>query len=300
LKEGNVQRIDWDDLRVFSAIVRGASVRAAAKDLGIHHSTVARRLENLEQRLGVHLFTRTPLGLRITDEGRDVLGRTERVQTEIDSLERGLQGQEQRLEGLIRLTMLDAMAIGFLMDDLARFASMYPRVDLELLATYESLDLGRREADVAIRVTAAPPEFLVGRNLGPFALAVYGSPAWVAEHDPLAHPEDCGWIGVAQGPPDDAWREAMFPGIQTRLKSQSVLLRIAAVRAGIGIALLPCGLCDRDPSLVRLPGVATVVGDPIWALTHPDLRGTARIRVLMNFLAESFERHHAQLMGETG
>jgi DNA-binding transcriptional LysR family regulator len=90
----------------------------------------------------------------------------------------------------------------------------------------------------------------------------------------------------------------MFPGIQTRLKSQSVLLRIAAVRAGIGIALLPCGLCDRDPSLVRLPSVATVVGDSIWALTHPDLRGTARIRVLMNFLSESFERHHAQLMGE--
>jgi DNA-binding transcriptional LysR family regulator len=293
-----VQRIDWDDLRVFSAIVRGTSVRAAAKDLGIHHSTVARRLENLEHRLGVHLFTRTPLGLRITDEGRDVLGRTERVQSEIDSLERGLHGQDQRLEGLIRLTMLDAMAVGFLMDDLARFTALYPRVDLELVATYAALDLGRREADMAIRVTASPPEFLVGKNLGSFALAVYASPSWLAEHDPLGHPEDCGWIGGAQGPPDDAWREAMFRGIQTRLQCQSVLLRIAAVRAGIGIALLPCVLCDRDPSLARVPGVPTVVGDPIWVLTHPDLRGTARIRVLMNFLAESFELHRPQLSGQ--
>lgn len=292
-----MQRIDWDDLRVFSAIVRGASVRAAAKDLGIHHSTVARRLENLEQHLGVHLFTRTPLGLRITDEGRDVLGRAERVETEIDSLERGLHGQDQRLEGLIRLTMLDAMAVGFMMDDLARFAALYPRVDLELLATYEELDLGRREADMAIRVTASPPEFLVGRNLGTFALAVYGTPGYLAEHDPLERPEECAWVGVAQGPPDDAWRDSMFPGIQTRVQTQSVLLRIAAVRAGIGVALLPCGLCDSDPSLVRVPGVATVVGDPIWALTHPDLRGTARIRVLMSFLADSFERHRAQLMG---
>jgi len=292
-----VQRIDWDDLRVFSAIVRGTSVRAAAKDLGIHHSTVARRLENLEQRLGVHLFTRTPLGLRITDEGRDVLGRTERVQSEIDSLERGLHGQDQRLEGLIRLTMLDAMAVGFLMDDLARFTTLYPRVDLELVATYAALDLGRREADMAIRVTASPPEFLVGKNLGSFALAAYASPSWLVEHDPRGHPEDCGWIGVAQGPPDDAWRESMFPGIQTRLLCQSVLLRIAAVRSGMGMALLPCVLCDGDPSLARVPDVATVVGDPIWVLTHPDLRGTARIRVLMNFLAESFELHRPQLLG---
>jgi DNA-binding transcriptional LysR family regulator len=293
-----MQRIDWDDLRVFSAIVRGTSVRAAAKDLGIHHSTVARRLENLEQRLGVHLFTRTPLGLRITDEGRDVLGRTERVETEIDSLERGLQGQDQRLEGMIRLTMLDAMAVGFLMDDLARFAALYPRVDLELLATQEALDLGRREADMAIRVTASPPEFLVGRNLGSYALAVYGSASYLAEHDPLYHPESCAWIDVLQGPPEDAWQKSVFPGIQTRMHCQSVLLRIAAVRAGIGIALLPCALCDPDPSLVRVQGVETVVGDPIWVLTHPDLRGTARIRVLMSFLAESFERHRAQLMGE--
>jgi DNA-binding transcriptional LysR family regulator len=292
-----MQRIDWDDLRVFSAIVRGESVRAAAKDLGIHHSTVARRLENLEHRLGVHLFTRTPLGLRITDEGRDVLGRTERVESEIDSLERGLYGQDQRLEGLIRVTMLDAFAVGFLMDDLARFAAMYPRVNLELLATYESLDLGRREADLAIRVTASPPEFLVGRNLGPFALAAYSSPSWLAEHDPFERPEDCGWVAGARGQPDEAWRDATFPGIQTRLQSQNVLLRIAAVRAGIGIGLLPCVLCDGDPSLVRLPGVAPMIGDPIWALTHPDLRGTARIRVLMNFLADSFELHRPQMMG---
>jgi hypothetical protein len=62
--------------------------------------------------------------------------------------------------------------------------------------------------------------------------------------------------------------------------------------------MLPCVLCDKDPSLVRVPGVDTVIGEPIWALTHPDLRGAARIRALMSFLAESFERHRGALMGE--
>jgi DNA-binding transcriptional LysR family regulator len=295
-----LRRIDWDDLRVFGSIVRGGSVRAAAKDLGIHHSTVARRLENLEERLGVHLFTRTPLGLRLTEEGHAVLGRTERVESEIDSLERRLHGQDQRLEGLIRVTLPDALGVGFLMDELGRFSALYPGIDLELLATYEPLDLGRREADMAIRITASPPDFLVGRNLGPFVVALYASPAYLQTHDPIGKPEACSWIGVGDGPGADAeeWRDPAFASMPSRIRSRNVLLRIAAVRAGAGVSMLPCVLCDDDPSLVRVPGVDTVVCDPIWALTHPDLRGAARIRALMSFLAESFERHRGAMMGE--
>jgi DNA-binding transcriptional LysR family regulator len=186
-----LRHIDRDDLRVFGAIVRGTSLCAAAKALGIHHSTVARRLEQLEQRLGVNLFARTPLGLRIADDGRAVLGRTERVQAEIDGLQRRLDGQDQRLEGLVRLTMPDAMAVSFLTDDPADFSLAHPRIQLERLATYDALDLGRREADVAIRVTAAPPEFLVGRNLGGFALAVYAAPTYLDNHDPNSRPQQC-------------------------------------------------------------------------------------------------------------
>jgi DNA-binding transcriptional LysR family regulator len=273
-------------------------VRAAAKDLGIHHSTVARRLENLEERLGVHLFTRTPLGLRLTEEGHAVLGRTERVESEIDSLERRLHGQDQRLEGLIRITLVDAVAVGFLMDELARFSAMYPGIDLELLATYQALDLGRREADVAIRVTASPPDFLVGRNLGPFALALYASATYLETHDPVGKPEECSWIAAGEGPMENDWRTSSFPNMPSRMRSQNMLLRIAAVRAGVGVSMLPCVLCDGDPALVRVPGVPTMMGDPIWVLTHPDLRGAARIRALMSFLAESFERHRSALMGE--
>jgi DNA-binding transcriptional LysR family regulator len=96
----------------------------------------------------------------------------------------------------------------------------------------------------------------------------------------------------------DAWRETMFPSMPARIRSQNVLLRIAAVRAGVGLSMLPCVLCDGDPTIVRVAGFAPVMGDPIWALTHPDLRGAARIRALMGFLAESFERHRGALVGE--
>jgi len=295
-----LRHIDWDDLRVFSAIARGGSVRAAAREIGIHHSTVARRLENLEQRLGVHLFTRTPSGLRLTEEGRAVLGRTERVESEIDSIERRLLGQDQRLEGLIRLTLPDAIAVGFLMEDLARFSARYPGIDIELLPTYEALDLGRREADVAIRITATPPDFLVGRNLGSFALAVYGSHAYLAEHDPLTQPDACNWIGWGEGPLEDAWRHELFPTMPSRTRSQNVLLRLAAVRADMGISMLPCAFGDVDPFIARLPGMEPVLGDPIWVLTHPDLRGAARIRALLSFLADAFAARRDVLLGRTG
>jgi DNA-binding transcriptional LysR family regulator len=292
-----MQHLDWDDLRVFGAIVRGTSVRTAAQELGIHHSTVARRLEQLEAHLRVNLFTRTPLGLRITDAGRELLDRTERVQAEIDSLERSLHGQDQRLEGAVRLTMPDAMAATFLMDDLARFAEAHPKIELELLATYDALDLGRREADMAIRVTASPPEFLVGRNLGGFALAVYASPDYLVDHDPLANPAQCSWVGIGGAAQQTDWRDVVDPAMPSQVISSNVLLRIAAVRAGVGIAMLPCALCDTDPGLVRVPGIALVQGGPIWLLTHPDLRSAARVRALMNCIAESFERNRASLLG---
>jgi DNA-binding transcriptional LysR family regulator len=292
-----MQHLDWDDLRVFGAIVRGTSVRAAAQELGIHHSTVARRLEQLEGHLGVHLFTRTPLGLRITEAGRALLDRTDRVQAEIDSLQRSLHGQDQRLEGPVRLTMPDAMAVTFLMDDLAQFASAHPKIELELLATYDALDLGRREADMAIRVTASPPEFLIGRNLGLFSLAVYATPEYLTSHDPVQEPERCTWVGIGRNTTQTDWRDVVDAAMPVQVCSSNVLLRIAAVRAGVGIAMLPCALCDPDPRLVRVPDFAPVQSDPVWLLTHPDLRGAARVRALMSCIAESFERNHATLLG---
>jgi DNA-binding transcriptional LysR family regulator len=294
-----MQHLDWDDLRVFGAIVRGTSVRAAAQELGIHHSTVARRLEQLEGHLGVNLFTRTPLGLRITEVGRALLDRTERVRAEIDSLQRCLHGQDQRLEGPIRLTMPDAMAVTFLMDDLAQFAKEHPKIELELLATYDALDLGRREADMALRITASPPDFLIGRNLGPFALAVYAAPGYLRDHDPIGDPQQCSWVAIGRNSTLNDSRDAVDAEMPSQVFSSNVLLRIAAVRAGVGIAMLPCALCDGDPGLVRVAGIEPVRGDPIWLLTHPDLRGAARVRALMSCIADSFERHRNTLLGET-
>jgi DNA-binding transcriptional LysR family regulator len=151
---------------------------------------------------------------------------------------------------------------------------------------------------MAIRVTASPPEVLVGRNLGGFALAVYAAPDYLVDHDPIGNPAACSWVGIGGAAEATDWRGVVDAAMPSQVVSSNVLLRIAAVRAGVGIAMLPCALCDADPALVRVPGIDPVQGGPIWLLMHPDLRGAARVRALMNCIAESFERNRAILLGQ--
>lgn len=293
-----MKALDWDDLKVLVALANGGSVRAAALTLGVHHSTVARRLDHLETQVGVVLFTRTPQGLRLSREAEPVLERARRIETEVKALELGLIGKDQRLEGSVRVTMPDAVAVGFLMRELADFTRAYPDIDLEFLPTYENLDLSRREADLAIRITEHPPEHLIGRPVGRFAVGVYASHAYLDQHDPKHAPATCNWITWARADGfDSAIKAEYFPEVPSRTRCQNVLLQISAAVAGVGLALLPCGLGDRHPDLVRVEPVRPIEAQEIWLLTHPDLRSAARVSTLMSFLAAAFERNRDLLMG---
>ena len=118
--------MDWDDLKVFTAIAHSGSVRAAARRLGIHHSTVARRLDHFEKRLGAVMFNRTPEGLKLSADGQLVLLQAEQVEGQIDDIERILVGRDQRLQGHVRITFPEPVGTGFLMRDLGRFVDRVP------------------------------------------------------------------------------------------------------------------------------------------------------------------------------
>jgi len=158
--------MDWNDVRLFLALARGGSVRAASSEAGVSHSTVARRIETFEKRLGVRLFDRLPSGYALTRAGEDALPVAKLVEEEMEGLRRRLTGRDQQLSGRIRLTAADFLATHFLMPALAEFAKRYPHIEFEIISTYVSLDLDKREADVALRFTNDPPGHLVGRCLG--------------------------------------------------------------------------------------------------------------------------------------
>ncbi len=271
--------LNWDDYKFFVAIADAGSVRAAGKTLGVNPSTVSRRLEQFESRLGFGLFKRTHRGLELTADGENILVQVRRVADELSAVEAQLKGRDPREGGVIRLEAPDALLSSFLMADLRQFAEDYPEITLNFVPSRRGADLMQREVDVAIRMTDAPPEDLVGHSLGSFAIAAYGLP----------DVED--WVGWTGGGPLEAISESIrlrdFPEHPARHCAGNVISLLAAVNAGLGVAALPCALGDQQSALVRLGG-KPVLGPELWLLMHPQMRGAARIQRLNDCLREVF------------
>lgn len=295
----------WDDLRVFLAIARGGSLAAAARTLGVNHSTVFRRLNAFETAVGARLFDRRPEGYGVTAEGAEMLVRATRIEEEVLALDRELSGRDSRLEGTVRVTTTDTVALGLLPPHLARFRQAQPGIEIELAVSNQMYNLSRREADVAIRPAKAPEGAMVGRRLAGIALAAYGARSYLdgaktprvfedlADHALVGPDESLSNTAAAR------WLRAHAPGAAIGCRCDSFMAQFHAVRAGVGLGLLPCFLADPEPALVRLPLPAPELETGLWLLTHEDLRRTARIRAVLDFLAEALGAERDLLEGRS-
>lgn len=299
-----MQNQDWNDWRHFLAILRNGNMAAAARSLGVNHSTVFRRLNAMEKRLGVRLFERLPGGYVPTTAGESLRGAAERVEQEVLQAETRLLGQDLRPGGNLRLTTTDDLAITVLMPHLAAFQQAYPEIDLELVSGNLLFDMTRREADIAIRPTARPPEHLVGRDCGAIGWAVYASPDYLRHHGRPEAPEALAGHRIVGADESLAnieparWMARHCPMPDWVFRSGSLPIQLAAVQAGVGIAILPCFQADIDPRLQRLFGpIPEASRTRIWLLTHPGLRQVARVKVFMDFIAEALRGEQQRLAG---
>ncbi|MFK8183898.1 MAG: LysR family transcriptional regulator [Phormidesmis sp.] len=290
--------MNWDDFKIFLAVARQGSARAAAEKLDIHHSTIARRIEAFEATQKVHLFNRLSTGYSLTTAGESLLASVSRIEQEINGIERNILGQDADLKGEIRVTMPDVLAANLLMPDLVKFMETYPDIDLKVLVSYSMLSLSKREADVAIRLIEHPPEHLVGRKAIRYYIATYASKDYLQRH-PLPQAKDSAhWIGWDFPVPKAEWiRQSEFPTVPPRGHFNNALVQLSAVKSGAGIARLPCFMGDIEPTLQRVPpGHSTPFRD-IWILTHKDLLSTARIQVFMDFVVAAFKQKKDLLEG---
>ncbi len=289
--------LDWDDIKHFLALSRHGSVRAASNKLGISHSTVARRIEAFEKRLGVRLFERSSVGYALTAAGEEVLISAEQIESEIYSLERRIVGRDQQLSGSIKITMFDVLCTHLLMPHLTEFTQLYPEISLEVSISYEPLDLGKREADIALRCTNNPPGHLIGKHLVALHFAPYGAVDYLRQHD-LNTDTAVRWIGYGGREEYPAWVKASaYPHIPVKGVFESILLQFEAAKSGMGIAMLPCFMGDPEPILQRLtPDTSSPVSN-LWLLTHTDMRTTARLRVFSEFIAAAVFSHRNLIEG---
>jgi len=282
----------WDDVAVFVAVAREGSLSEAGRRLGIDHSTVYRRLNRLEEALGVPLFHRDSGRYRLSEAGRAARCHAEQAEGSLVAFARTVAGHDDRLEGSVRLTAPEAL-LGLLAPVLGRFRHDQPAIDLQMALSDRFLDLSRQEADVAVRPTPSPPEDLVGRRVATVAWATY---APVSGDAPAQLP----WAVFG----DEMSRLAAARWCAAQHRDEPVLLTVNSVPAMaqvIGTAgcrgLLPCFVGDPDPHLMRLRGPIEEAGSALWLLVHPDLRGAARVRALLDVLWEGLRDHHDLLEG---
>jgi DNA-binding transcriptional LysR family regulator len=293
--------IDWDDVRYFLAVARGGSVRAAAARLSVNHSTVLRRVAQLEERLGAQMFEKLPSGYRLTAAGEEVLELATQMEASSLQLETRVFGRDQSVRGLLRVSMAPTVATRLLMPDLADFARLHPEIELDILSSGELANLTNREADVAIRVVydrkTLPLNLHALRGPEVFG-AVYISrdllAAWQA-----GNVESVRWIVISMhGIPDWAGTGALLAD-GTPFRITDAEAQIAAVREGIGITTLPCFVGDSDPQLARLPGTELHLYGTLWLLTHGETRKTKRVRVFTEFVSRRLASYIPRLTGLT-
>jgi DNA-binding transcriptional LysR family regulator len=299
------KNLSWDDFRLIKAIADSRGLGGAAADIGVNHSTMFRRLGQIEEALGTKLFERHRSGYAPTPAGEEMAALASRLDADITSFTRRLAGKEIAASGELRVTTNDSLLVHLLTPIFARFRQRNPAVQLDIVLANQALNLSKRDADVAIRATDSPPDTLVGRRAATIAWALYGRAAdfraappeideltatrdWVSLGENLSHVKAVQFVRRHVAPQRVAYRV------------NTVLGLAQAVEAGIGIGHLPCFIGDAAPDLVRLsPPVADFAAD-LWLLTHPDLRHSPRVRVFLDFVAGEIAVRRAEIEGGPG
>jgi DNA-binding transcriptional LysR family regulator len=297
--------LDWDDLRHALAIGAAGSLAGAARRLGVNHTTVLRRLDALEAHLGSRLFDRQRRGYQPTEAGLALLEQARHMAARADEVERQVLGRDRELTGALRLTTAFVVMDHLLPQPLADFSRAYPGIEVEVVENAVLVDLSsrqadnaqawtRREADVALRLSAQVAEYLVGRQLGMTECRVYalrgapGLPQEVTSIDVLTR--DAPWVAFerdASARIYDQWLRQHLARSNVRVRVDIFNAKAAMLRTGIGVGVLPTFMQARHPELVAVSEPIAELAQPVWMLTHPDLRQTARVRAFMQFVGDA-------------
>jgi DNA-binding transcriptional LysR family regulator len=298
----------WDDLRLVKAIADAKGLAGAAARLGVNHSTVFRRLGQLEVLLGTTLFERHRTGYALTCAGEEMAALAERIEEDVSALSRRLAGRQLLPAGELRVTTSDTLLIHLLTPLLAQFQHQCPDVRLDVVVGNQALNLSKRDADVAVRASDHPPEILVGRRVARIAWALYGSARDFPRSEPPEPPEFADLLArrwVALGDDLAGLKAGRF--VRDRVPQERIVYKVntplglaEAIEAGAGIGHLPCFIADQRPGLVRLAPPEPEFAADLWLLTHPDLRHSARVRVFLDFLAAGIARQRRFIEGPAG
>ncbi|MGH8807839.1 MAG: LysR family transcriptional regulator [Noviherbaspirillum sp.] len=276
--------MNWDDVRIFAALVRAGSLSLAGRKLKVEHSTVVRRIDSLEKALGLRLFDRLPRGWQLTAEGEQLFVRAEQMEESAHAfLREASEGAE--LSGTVRLSVLPAFSTAFLVPQLALNREKWSPITLELVAETRLASLTRREADLAIRLGRPQDPGLATRPLGALSYGLFAQQAYLAQHQP-EHWRFIGFDESLRDAPEQHWLDK-FAGCRAfSFKSNSTLSLYEATVSGLGVAALPHFLAMKNPDLVPIATDPSPPPREMWLVVHPEVRRSAKVRLIADLVTE--------------
>ena len=278
--------MEWSDLRIFLEIARTRTLAEAARRLGQSQPTMGRRLNALEKSVGQCLFQRTSKGFLLTEEGRSVFNRAQRIEEEAFSLERELAGRKQELEGLIRISSIDWFAVFVLAPVFSKFLKMYPKVSIELIAETRMVSLTRGESDLGFRNLPFADLDVIQKKVYLTKYHLYGLKRLSTLKAQGGGASLISMDAEYEHYPDVAWTKKHLSNAAIVFRSNSREIQARACKEGLGYAVLPEAVGDSIPSIKRISMKEDPPSRDVWIGYHRDLARQARLRTLIDFVSE--------------
>lgn len=283
---------DWDDVRFFLAVAKTGSFSAAATQLNTKQTTVGRRIQALERRLGAKLFDRHRHGMEVTPAARGVLVQAESMLSNATAIERHLAGLDREMSGVVRIAATEGLAAHWLVPRLNRLRRSHPDIIVQVVAGDQVLDLATRQADLAVRFFRPTSNQLVAAKVGQFNMSVFAAPSYVEQHglprtiDDLRDHQLVDHTVLHGLPAMKPWSEIVERSPSVVLRTNSSYAAMEAVAVGYGLSVFP-DYVTKISNLVPAPIDLGILRD-IWLVSHEETNKGMRIRTVIDYVREQF------------
>lgn len=296
--------MDWDHLRFFAALAQTGTLAGAARALAVEHTTVARRIQALEQQIGHPLFVRDASGHKLNEAGKQLFP----VAQAMEKAMRGMQHVPQQtsvepsvVAGLVRVGVTEGLGVQLLAGPLAALGQQYPKLSIDLLALPRLMHLSRREADIVISLERPKRGTVVVSKLADYHLYLYGERQYVARKplvrdlEDLRHHQFIDYVDDMLFSKELQLLGQLYKPAHYAFRSTSIAAQYAVVRAGAGLAVLPAFIADRDPLLQRVLPERARFERTFWMSMPVESKGSLRIQTVWRLLKQVMADRHALL-----
>lgn len=285
---------DWDDVRYFLSVAKTGSFSAAATQLNTKQTTVGRRIQALERRLGAKLFDRHRHGMEVTPAARGVLVQAESMLSNATAIERHLAGLDREMSGVVRIASTEGIAAHWLVPRLGQLRRTHPDIIVQVIASDQVLDLATRQADLAIRFFRPTSNQLVAARVGQFNMSIFAAPSYIEQYGLPQKLEDLREHHIVDHtvlhalPAMKPWTDVVERSLSVVLRTNSSYAAMEAVAVGYGISVFPDYVAKMS-NLVAAPIDLRIVRD-VWLVSHEETNKGARIRTVIDYVREQFRQ----------